>query len=322
MKPNGIYELVSPILHKLCNYYIYERNGYKLGYEEFTAEISHLLKNARNTAEKSDALSSAYRKIEFPLIFFLDYTVKESGFSFSQDYVPLAHSYNELSGDDKFFDCLDEAIAGESDPEILNIYYIMLGLGFDGAFKREPAEVVRRMQLCFEKLDDRYSSGYEMVCREMSADMVTETEPSDTPWFLAHKIKILSAIIVVALFSLILNVLSIHANTRPFRKSIMSALEMAAPSRDYLVDDGKELFQAGSDKNRIGYGTVNEKQDLSGIEPEITADSDNKEESSHEFKYDGRTDDREAVGKRTAEKLSGNSTAPAVSDTVREKESK
>lgn len=88
MEPNGIYELVSPILHKLCNYYIYERNGYKLGYAEFTAEISHLLKNARNTAEKSDALRSAYRKIEFPLIFFIDYTVKESGFSFSQDYVP------------------------------------------------------------------------------------------------------------------------------------------------------------------------------------------------------------------------------------------
>ncbi len=241
MAANDILEIVTPVLNRICDYYISEQNGYELRYEEFSAEISRLLNDARRLTEKNEALKADFRKIEFPLIFFIDYTVKESGFSFSRDYVPMAHSYNELSGDDKFFDLFDEAIRVEKNPDILTLYYIMLGLGFDGAYRREPVEVIRRMQTCAEMLEDRLKTGYDEIC-------LTHKAPSsfgDNSWNTFRSVKILSVMSLVTLLCFVLNWLSVQASTSPFRNSIKQALKMAAPSKDYLVDTTNTMFQAG-----------------------------------------------------------------------------
>ena len=242
MAANDILEIVTPVLSRICDYYISEQNGYELRYEEFSAEISRLLNDARRLSEKNEALKADFRKIEFPLIFFIDYTVKESGFSFSRDYVPMAHSYNELSGDDKFFDLFDEAIRVEKNPDILTLYYIMLGLGFDGAYRREPAEVIRRMQTCAEMLEDRLKTGYDEICLVHKAP----SSFGDNSWNTFRSVKILSVMSLVTLLCFVLNWLSVQASTAPFRNSIKQALKMAAPSKDYLVDTTNTMFQAGA----------------------------------------------------------------------------
>ena len=242
MAANDILEIVTPVLNRICDYYISEQNGYELRYEEFSAEISRLLNEARRLAEKNEALKADFRKIEFPLIFFIDYTVKESGFSFSRDYVPMAHSYNELSGDDKFFDLFDEAIRVEKNPDILTLYYIMLGLGFDGAYRREPVEVIRRMQTCAEMLEDRLKTGYDEICLVHK----NQTAFGDNSWNTFRSVKILSVMSLVTLLCFALNWLSVQASTAPFRNSIKQALKMAAPSKDYLVDTTNTMFQAGA----------------------------------------------------------------------------
>ena len=241
MAANDILEIVTPVLNRICDYYISEQNGYELRYEEFSAEISRLLNDARRLSEKNEALKADFRKIEFPLIFFIDYTVKESGFSFSRDYVPMAHSYNELSGDDKFFDLFDEAIRVEKNPDILTLYYIMLGLGFDGAYRREPVEVIRRMQTCAEMLEDRLKTGYDEICLVHKAP----SSFGDNSWNTFRSVKILSVMSLVTLLCFALNWLSVQASTAPFRNSIKQALKMAAPSKDYLVDTTNTMFQAG-----------------------------------------------------------------------------
>ena len=242
MAANDILEIVTPVLNRICDYYISEQNGYELRYEEFSAEISRLLNDARRLSEKNEALKADFRKIEFPLIFFIDYTVKESGFSFSRDYVPMAHSYNELSGDDKFFDLFDEAIRVEKNPDILTLYYIMLGLGFDGAYRREPVEVIRRMQTCAEMLEDRLKTGYDEICLVHKAP----SSFGDNSWNTFRSVKILSVMSLVTLLCFALNWLSVQASTAPFRNSIKQALKMAAPSKDYLVDTTNTMFQAGA----------------------------------------------------------------------------
>ena len=223
MESNEILEIVSPVLYRICDYYIYEQNGYELRYEEFSSEMNRLLSEARQRAEKRESLNAEFRKIEFPLIFFIDYTVKESGFAFSRDYVPMAHSYNELSGDDKFFDLLDRALSVEKDPRIITLYYIMLGLGFDGAYKREPVEVIKRMQAC---------AGIRLTgigIQNLRIEIVF--------------------IQVGSMLCFALNLLTVHVNTAPFRNSIYRALRMASPSQDYLMNTPNPIFQAGSDRN-------------------------------------------------------------------------
>ncbi|WP_274968229.1 DotU family type IV/VI secretion system protein [Succinimonas amylolytica] len=248
MESSEIVGIVGPILCKLCDYYIYEQNGYQLRYEEFSAEINSLLSEARQRAEKSETLKTQFRKIEVPLIFFIDYTVKESGFAFSRDYVPLAHSYNELSGDDKFFDLLDEAIKVEKDPGVLVLYYLMLGLGFDGSYKREPVEVIKRMQACAGLLGNETGKGYDAICTENSGHYSGE----DSSWHSFRSLKILSVIALITALSFALNVLTMHVNTAPFRNSVMRALRMASPSKDYLNDTANLLFQAGHGDSAAG----------------------------------------------------------------------
>ncbi len=245
MESNEILEIVSPVLYRICDYYIYEQNGYELRYEEFSSEMNRLLSEARQRAEKRESLNAEFRKIEFPLIFFIDYTVKESGFAFSRDYVPMAHSYNELSGDDKFFDLLDRALSVEKDPRIITLYYIMLGLGFDGAYKREPVEVIKRMQACAGILGDQLGKGYDAVCIEGTRHSSEE----DRSWSSYRSLKILCVIALITMLCFALNLLTVHVNTAPFRNSIYRALRMASPSQDYLMNTPNPIFQAGSDRN-------------------------------------------------------------------------
>ena len=43
-----------------------------------------------------------------------------------------------------------------------------------------------------------------------------------------------------------------HVNTAPFRNSVMRALRMASPSKDYLNDTANLLFQAGHGDSAAG----------------------------------------------------------------------
>ena len=252
MAASEILEIVSPVLYRMCSYYISEQNGNELRYEEFSADITRLLNEARRQADKHESLKADFRKIEFPLIFFIDYTVKESGFSFSRDYVPMAHSYNELSGDDKFFDLFDEAVRVEKNPDILTIYYIMLGLGFDGAYRREPVEVIRRMQASAEMLEGRLKKGYDQICLTRKPSAAS----ADKSWNTYRSFKILAVMVLVTLMCFVLNGLSIQASTASFRSSIRQAMRAASPSEDYLVGDtGNTIFRAGSESDAADTGS-------------------------------------------------------------------
>src|SRR5690606_28028166 len=59
----------------------------------------------------------------------------------------LAHERNELAGDEKFFDLLDEELreSGEAAAERLAIYYTCIGLGFTGWYTGQPEHLRKKM---------------------------------------------------------------------------------------------------------------------------------------------------------------------------------
>src|SRR5574344_2640122 len=107
MAMNGVLELVKSVLLKVYNYYTFKKYGYEIKYQEVNDEIHSLFLNIKKQVDTDEILKRDYMQIEKPLVFFVDYILKESQFSFSRDYEPRARMYNELSGDDKFFDLLD-----------------------------------------------------------------------------------------------------------------------------------------------------------------------------------------------------------------------
>lgn len=95
-------------------------------------------------------LSQQARKIELPLLFFVDSMVSESRLPFAAEWNQnrLAYDRQELAGDEKFFDLLDETLKenGDDAAERLAVFYICIGLGFSGIYFKQP-EFLRKTML-------------------------------------------------------------------------------------------------------------------------------------------------------------------------------
>jgi type VI protein secretion system component VasF len=114
------------------------------------SEIKALLEDMMSKAATDLRLSQQARKIELPLIFFIDSMISESALPFAAQWNQnrLAYERQELAGDEKFFDLLDEALkeTGEDAAERLAVFYICIGLGFAGIYFKQP-EFLRKTML-------------------------------------------------------------------------------------------------------------------------------------------------------------------------------
>ena len=140
-------ELCEPLFQHVCRL---NRSGRKGGTFEpafVRAEIKKLFEDMKRKASEDPSLTSQYDKIEMPLIFFVDFMVKESALPFARQWEEMAYEYNELAGDEKLFDLLDETLADPSHAatERLAVFYTCLGLGFTGWYTGQPEYLRKKM---------------------------------------------------------------------------------------------------------------------------------------------------------------------------------
>lgn len=121
-----------------------------LDYAVARAEIKALLEDMMSKAATDLRLSQQARKIELPLIFFVDLMISESKLPCAAQWNQnrLAYDRQELAGDEKFFDLLDETLkeSGEDAAERLAVFYSCIGLGFTGIYFKQP-EFLRKTML-------------------------------------------------------------------------------------------------------------------------------------------------------------------------------
>lgn len=121
-----------------------------LDYAVVRAEIKALLDDYQQRGASDVRLSSQARKMELPLLFFIDSMIAESTLPFAAQWNQnrLAYERNELAGDEKFFDLLEETLRDSSDDasERLAVFYLFIGLGFTGIYFRQP-EYLRKTML-------------------------------------------------------------------------------------------------------------------------------------------------------------------------------
>ena len=124
--------------------------GANLDYSVARSEIKALFEDMMARAATDARLSHQARKIELPLIFFVDSMISESSLPFAADWNQnrLAYDRQELAGDEKFFDLLDETLkdSGEDAAERLAVFYVCIGLGFTGIYFKQP-EFLRKTML-------------------------------------------------------------------------------------------------------------------------------------------------------------------------------
>jgi type VI protein secretion system component VasF len=148
---NALLELCRPVFLCITNYRQLASNGEPLDGGAFRGEIVTLLSNAREESRLEVRLARDFDIIELPLVFFIDYMVKEGEFSFRDEWRELARGYNELSGDEKFFDLLSSALSMPDSENAALVFYAMLALGFDGVYGSNREYIRRCMDLAADK---------------------------------------------------------------------------------------------------------------------------------------------------------------------------
>jgi len=216
-------KLCNPIFQCVCNYWQLSRITTMVDRERFLQDIMGLLDEAKKNARSDPQLDREFAWIEKPLVFFIDYIVKEGRFSFREDWRELSRNYNELSGDEKFFDLLNETLRHPDYENSFTLFYVMLGLGFSGIYRYKNNYVEQCMQLCMEKAtvdNDIYS---EPVFPPPQKKMFKQRRRK----FTVHTAIIASAIFMVVCF--IINLAVFFNTTKPYRELLQETAADASP---------------------------------------------------------------------------------------------
>lgn len=142
-------DLCEPLFQAVCRLNRMGRKGSSSDFSTARSEIESIFDKMGSTAKRDPSLSEQYRQVEMPLIFFVDSMISESTLPFAQEWNRrrIAYARNELAGDEKFFDLLDETLKdtrGGVD-ERLAIFYTCLGLGFSGWYAGQPEYLRKKM---------------------------------------------------------------------------------------------------------------------------------------------------------------------------------
>lgn len=148
-KPAHLVDACEPLFQAVCRLNRMARKGTSLDYPTVRAELEGLFEKMRASVAGDVALSEQYRKVELGLMFFVDSMISESTLPFAGEWNRnrLGYGRNELAGDEKFFDLVDETLKEnrEGADERLAVYYTCLGLGFTGWYAGNPEYLRKKM---------------------------------------------------------------------------------------------------------------------------------------------------------------------------------
>jgi hypothetical protein len=169
----------------MCRLNRLARSGSALEMDQVRNDIKKIFEAMKAESLNIAALTSQYEKIELPLLFFVDFTIKESKLMFAYDWYELGRERNELAGDEKFFDLLDENLEDTSDAatERLVIFYTCIGLGFTGVYTGQPESIKRLMSKISARISGMIDADEKsFICPEAYENVDTRdfVEPPST----------------------------------------------------------------------------------------------------------------------------------------------
>ncbi|MDR3173947.1 MAG: DotU family type IV/VI secretion system protein [Treponema sp.] len=229
---SGITELeriCNPVFLCVCKYWQLSGITNYIEKEKFLRDIKQCLGDAKKNAERDPRLAREYAWIEKPLVFFIDYMVKEGRFPFRQEWMELSRNYNELSGDEKFFDLLSETL---DYPEFQNsaaLFYIMLGLGFDGAYRFNRNYIEECMRLCMEKT---------VVDFDVYSEPIAAPPPKKHAFKRRNRLTVGAALIAGAVFMVIcfiINLVSYSDATENYREILKRTADDSVPRQESVA---------------------------------------------------------------------------------------
>jgi type IV/VI secretion system ImpK/VasF family protein len=203
-------ELYEPLFQYICRLNRMARSSGNPDYSVVRAELKAQLEDISQKANADAKASVQAKKLELPLLFFIDSLVATSKLKFAEQWHQhrLAYDRNEKSGDEKFYDLLEETLNENSDEatERLTIYYLCLGLGFTGMYAGQPEQLRKYMNTIFPRI--RHLVNYDpnaRVCEDAYKSVDTRSflqPPSNRIVFILILFIFLTLSVFVAYYGL------------------------------------------------------------------------------------------------------------------------
>jgi type VI protein secretion system component VasF len=197
--------------------------------EKFRENIETALEDARLLASADLNLSRDYERIDRPLVFFIDFMVIEGNFPFSRDWRELGRNYNELSGDEKFFNLLSDALGDTKAHNTVPLFYTMLGLGFEGAYIQDHKFIEKTMKECAARFPGELDIREEPLVKVATEKRIAGLKRGRV--LRPRRVALFFSLLLLAV-SLIVNFAVFFDTAFPFRESLSGA---AAQAREIKI---------------------------------------------------------------------------------------
>lgn len=235
MVQNKLEDLCRPVIVYMCNLWILKNKGYEVHEEDVINEINIMFSKIKEKCSSEPLLHKEFLTIEKSLVFFIDYIIKEGNFTFSKNWKNLSKKYGELSGDDKFFDILQNILLDPTAEDRIEVLYVLMGLGFDGSYKGNSANIENLMRTCVSKMQGNINVNKEVLTKQQEQTVTTKKIYSKT------KLLIISytTAAVILIISLIYNYNVFDKNIRPVSSMIEHAINNATENFEVYTFDNQ-----------------------------------------------------------------------------------
>jgi type IV/VI secretion system ImpK/VasF family protein len=200
-------------------------------YVRVRSEIKELFNEVDRNASGDVRLHNQIRQLELSMIFFVDNLICTSRLKFAGQWAEnrMAKERNELAGDERFFDFLDQDLKDTSEEAVerLAVYYACLGLGFMGMYQGQPDQIRRYMEQIFPRIRHWIDSDPRTKISE-EAYRFTDTRVLTEPP--SNKIILVALIFGFLSLSVLLVYYALYAN----------AVGKLSESVDKIVGEGKK----------------------------------------------------------------------------------
>ncbi len=115
--------------------------------------LNDLIDRLRLASRQQPKIGQQFVQVELPLLFFIDFVMQER-IHLSSPWAELAFERNELAGDEKFFDLLEQTLGSPTDSatDRVEVFYQCMALGFCGTYAPESPELHRIFRRCALRL--------------------------------------------------------------------------------------------------------------------------------------------------------------------------
>ncbi|MFT3784273.1 MAG: DotU family type IV/VI secretion system protein [Nibricoccus sp.] len=190
-------ELCEPLFNYVCRLNRLARSGQPTDFDIVRTEIRELMTKAAEASRDNPGLAEQYKKVELSLIFFIDSVIAESSLPFAANWNQrrLAYERNELAGDEKFFDIIDETLAqqGPEADERLAVYYTCIGLGFTGWYQLQPEYLRKKMRQIAQRITSYIEPDEQSL---VTPDSYQHTDTTNLPLPVSESLTPLVLVIV------------------------------------------------------------------------------------------------------------------------------